>query len=182
MGNAQEDSDSEYVRAIYEASDIVFRRQRSPWLWDDRLFVLTPGGFKWRNILSTLHGFTNKVIAEKKQEYKYKKKATSMDDVGLKKRLAFLDLLIEASDDGDVLSDEDIREEVDTFMFEGHDTTATNMSFALYLLATHPDIQARCQREVDTIFGEDTQRPVTSSDISGMKYIELCLKESLRLY
>ena len=81
---------------------------------------------------------------------------------------------------GTVLSDEDIREEVDTFMFEGHDTTATNMSFALYLLATHPDIQARCQREVDTIFGEDTERPVTSSDISNMKYIELCLKESLR--
>ena len=42
---------------------------------------------------------------------------------------------------GTVLSDEDIREEVDTFMFEGHDTTATNMSFALYLLARHTNMQ-----------------------------------------
>ena len=64
----------------------------------------------------------------------------------------------------------------------GHDTTATNMSFSLFLMASHPEIQKRCQDELYTIFGEDTSRPATSQDLANMKYIEMCLKEGLRLY
>ena len=81
--------------------------------------MMTPAGFQWRNILATLHGFTNNVIQERKAEYANTKQGAVQDDVGIKRRLAFLDLLIEASDDGKALNDDDIREEVDTFMFEG---------------------------------------------------------------
>ena len=118
---AQANSGTDYVTALYAASDIIFQRQKSPWLWDDRIFAITPGGFQWRKGLRTLHGYTNKVIAERKEEKRVMndKERKKEDDVGVKKRYAFLDLLLEASDGGKVLSDEDIREEVDTFMFEG---------------------------------------------------------------
>ena len=117
--NAQANSDTDYVRAIYKASDIVFHRQTSPWLWEDWLFALTPAGFRMRKYLKCMHGFTKEVIAERKKEAETVKDDKTEDDVGLKKRLVFLDLLIDASKGGTVLSDEDIREEVDTFMFEG---------------------------------------------------------------
>jgi len=180
---AQANSGTDYVRALYAASDIIFQRQRSPWLWDDRLFSITPAGFDWRKGLKTLHGYTNKVIKERREERSCKNmKDTGDDDLGVKKRYAFLDLLLEASEDGKVLSDEDIREEVDTFMFEGHDTTAANMSFTLYLLATHPEIQRKCWEELDDIFDGDQDREATSDDLARMKYLECCIKESLRLY
>merc|ERR1712241_858235 len=83
--NAQEESDTDYVRAIYEASDIVFQRQRSPWLWDPRLFSLTPTGHKFRSILATLHGFTDKVIQKRKQECLSWSRNKHEDDIGQKK-------------------------------------------------------------------------------------------------
>ncbi|RXG71171.1 hypothetical protein Avbf_06860 [Armadillidium vulgare] len=51
-----------------------------------------------------------------------------------------MDLLLEQDE---VLSDEDIQEEVDTFMFEGHDTTSASLNWTLYLLGRHPKIQRR---------------------------------------
>ena len=41
---AQANSGTDYVTALYAASDIIFQRQKSPWLWDDRIFAITPGG------------------------------------------------------------------------------------------------------------------------------------------
>ena len=68
-------------------------------------------------------------------------KSALLQGIGIKRRLAFLDLLLEASKGGAVLSDRDIREEVDIFMVAGHDTSTHSISFTFWLLATHPEIQ-----------------------------------------
>jgi hypothetical protein len=57
-------------------------------------------------------------------------------------------------EDDNALSDEVIRAEVDTFMFEGHDTTASSISFLMYSLASHPQHQEICREEILQVLGD----------------------------
>ncbi|KAI9560159.1 hypothetical protein GHT06_014170 [Daphnia sinensis] len=188
--NAQSKSDSDYVKAVYNMSHIIQIRQIRPWLRPDWLFNLFPYASEQQKCLSILHGFTDQVIRERKIEHKLLKaqketnaKAGVKEDefVSKKRNLAFLDLLIEASQDGKVLSDLDIREEVDTFMFEGHDTTAAAINWSLFLLGNNPEKQEQVSEELIRVFG-NSDRPVTMADLNELKYLECCVKEALRLY
>lgn len=60
------------------------------------------------------------------------------------KKKSFLDLLLNIlNDTPDQMNDRDIREEVDTFLFEGHDTSSISVTMTLVLLGIYPDIQVR---------------------------------------
>ncbi|CAC5390717.1 unnamed protein product [Mytilus coruscus] len=56
-------------------------------------------------------------------------------------------------EDGNGLSDTEIQDEVDTFMFEGHDSTDSIVSWCLYNLAKHPEYQERCREEIKEKWG-----------------------------
>ncbi|CAH0714227.1 unnamed protein product, partial [Brenthis ino] len=64
---------------------------------------------------------------------------------------------------------------------KGHDTTAVAMTFMVMTLANEPEIQDKIYAEMQQIFG-DSDRSPTSQDLSDMKYLECCIKESMRLY
>ena len=58
-----------------------------------------------------------------------------------RKKKAFLDLLLEVElNDGLRLSNSDIQEEVDTFMFEGHDTTTCSLAWTIFLIGHYPKV------------------------------------------
>nr|XP_018901323.1 PREDICTED: cytochrome P450 4C1-like [Bemisia tabaci]XP_018901324.1 PREDICTED: cytochrome P450 4C1-like [Bemisia tabaci]AFP49818.1 cytochrome P450 [Bemisia tabaci] len=188
--NAQEKTDSDYVRAIYDISELTLKRSFQPWFWPDLVFNMTDYGKRYSECLSVLHGFTTRVIKERKalrssSNGKHIEQTVDEDAelLGKKKRLAFLDLLLEASENsnGSALTDIEIREEVDTFMFEGHDTTTAGICWTLFLLGSHPEYQDKVAEELNNIFQGDN-RLATMKDLNDMKYLERCIKDSLRLF
>ena len=142
--NSQSDSESEYVNAINLANKELHIRQRCPWLWPDFIYTKTTRGKRFSRVLDILHGFTAKIINEKIKERK-EKQAQSIFSGG--KTKAFMDLLLDLYEKGEI-DVEGIREEVDTFMFEGHDTTAAGLSWTLYMLGLYPDVQKKLHKEL----------------------------------
>ncbi|XP_037071103.1 cytochrome P450 4c3-like [Pollicipes pollicipes] len=137
---AQQGARSDYVRAVYRMGEISFFRFLKPWLRSDFLFRRTSLYQSQQECLKLLHGFTDSVIQSRREELSKSKDASETPQTSPqgRKRLALLDLLLASTIDGQPLSDADIREEVDTFMFEGHDTTSAGANWTLYNLGRHP--------------------------------------------
>ncbi|XP_041962756.1 cytochrome P450 4V2 isoform X2 [Alosa sapidissima] len=178
---AQSNYDSEYVRCVYRMSDIITRRQRMPWFWPDFMYNVFGEGKEHDKSLRVLHSFTESVINERAEYITYIE-SDSESDQGRRKRRAFLDMLLKTTDEeGNKLTHRDIQEEVDTFMFEGHDTTAAAMNWAVHLLGSHPDVQRKVQQELQEVFGE-SDRPINADDLKKLRYLECVIKEALRLF
>ena len=91
-----------------------------------------------------------------------------------------LSLLVGARDeDGAGMSDTQIRDEAMTLFLAGHETTALVLTYALYLLAQHPDRQARVAEEVGRVLGG---RRATFEDLPALAETELVVLETMRLY
>src|SRR5262249_51996494 len=72
-----------------------------------------------------------------------------------------------------------IRDEAATLFIAGHDTTSASLAWFWYLVARHPDVERRLLREVDEVLGD---RPATYEDQRRLRFLEMTVKESMRLY
>lgn len=179
--NAQGQPESEYVNAVKEMSMIIFRRFFSilkVFYWT---FPLTSLYREQKRVLKVIHGFSDQVIRLRRAQLM---NAVKNDDES-EKKMCFLDILLNATIDGRPLSNADIREEVDTFMFEGHDTTTSGIAFTLYHLSRDAAIQQRVYEEIIATLGatqsEDKQSHFDYRILQELKYLEMVIKESLRM-
>jgi cytochrome P450 len=88
-------------------------------------------------------------------------------------------LLTARDDDGNSMSDQQLRDEVITLLLAGHETTALNLSWTWYLLAQHPEVEQKLHTELDSVLGG---RPPRASDLAKLQYTDRIIRETLRLY
>ena len=92
-----------------------------------------------------------------------------------------LSLLLDAEDeDGSGLSDQELRDQVMTLLFAGHDTATSTVTFLFYELARNSEEIAPLAAERDAVAGD---RPPTAEElVSGMPRLDMALDETLRMY
>lgn len=152
--------------AVRVLSEAFTREAGKPWRWP--LWTPLPSVRRKRQAIATLHGLIEGVIRRRRAE------PTEAGDL--------LSLLLRAVDDegdGRGLDDLEVRNEAVTMFNAGHDTTAAALSWAGYLLATHPEVQEALAAEVREVLGD---RPPELADLPRLTGIDRAVKETLRLY
>jgi cytochrome P450 len=135
------------------------------------LRVPTPHNRRVRAALCTLDGAVYRIIEERRR------RGGGGEDL--------LALLMEARDEetGRGMSDKQLRDEVITLFLAGHETTATALAWAFYLLAKHPEAERRLRAELDEVLGSNgARRAPTIADLPRLPYARMVVDETMRLY
>jgi len=119
-----------------------------------------------RRALQELDSTIYRVIAERRA-------GTRRDDL--------LDMLLEARDEetGAALDDRELRDEVATLFVAGYETTSLALTWTWYLLALHPQAEARLHQELSTVLAG---RPARLEDLDRLSYTRMVFEEAMRLF
>ncbi|XP_071057010.1 cytochrome P450 4d10-like [Onthophagus taurus] len=121
-----------------------------------------------RNTLKIFHKIVKELIEKKRKEFN--------SGVKIERRPIYIDILFSTN-----CTDEFIEDQVTVGIGVAVDTTTVTLSFMLYHLAKFPEIQQKAFEEVHSILGEDIHQTITNQQIMQMKYLDLVIKESMRL-
>ncbi|GJQ68409.1 hypothetical protein Trydic_g2, partial [Trypoxylus dichotomus] len=136
--NTQQGEHPQYIKDVHEASAIVVRRLFSVLQRFPLTYRLTKDYKTDQELLQRSRQLPQKIISERRRlKSSSVANGTSSDD----KIVSLLDILLEAKIDGRALTDVEIMAEVQTFLFAGHDTSATTIAFCLYCLSKNADAQ-----------------------------------------
>ncbi|MFO0956650.1 MAG: cytochrome P450 [Isosphaeraceae bacterium] len=130
-------------------------------------FLPTPSNRRHQKALASLEAILFRIIADRR--------AGGID------RGDLLSMLLQAQDDDDGtgMTDRQLRDEAMTLFLAGHETTANTLAWALFLLADHPEVEAKLHEEIDRVLDG---RPPTFADLPQLAYTDRVITETLRIY
>ena len=142
----------------------MFSLQEST-MWPLHNYLPTPSGLRFRRLTRQLSQYIYGIISRRR----------GSEDSG-----DLLSMLLQAQDeDGSRMSDVQLRDEVMTLFLAGHETTALSLSWTLYLLSEHPEIESKLTNQLESVLGAGDP---SVSDLPNLRFTEAVVKESLRLY
>ncbi|KAF8804608.1 cytochrome P450 [Phlegmacium glaucopus] len=161
-----------FAKAFSEAQLVTLDRARFGLLWP--LFEFWHD--KMEKPMRIVHELIDPIVADavaKRKVSDSKKESGDDDKIGHEKTL--LEDLASSTDDPILL-----RDEIMSLLVAGRDTTASTLTFVVYMLAEHPDVLRKLREEILTKVGSN-RRP-TYEDMKDMKYLRAVINETLRLY
>lgn len=127
----------------------------------------TPANKRYHKALHNLDKVIYRIIAERRKA----QSADTKDDL--------LSLLLNTKSEV-VTTDNQLRDEIVTLLMAGYETTANLLTWVWYLLATHPEVESKLTEELERVLPDG--RTPTVADLHELKYTELIVRETLRLY
>ncbi|KIM37776.1 hypothetical protein M413DRAFT_448289 [Hebeloma cylindrosporum] len=166
---AKGDAANAFAHAFLEAQEVISVRERYGWVWP-LAEIFKDKSYEPMKIVNSYIEPIVKEALEKKRNLPIREKGKEPSDGE-----TLLDSLVRVTDDPVVLKDETLN-----IMIAGRDTTASTLTFIIYMLATVPNIMNRLREEILSKVG-NSRRP-DYDDIRDMKYLRAVINETLRLY
>ncbi|KAL1420229.1 hypothetical protein MTO96_024451 [Rhipicephalus appendiculatus] len=167
-------------------TQLVSTRIFQPWLWMDQIYRLTPDGrLFWKN-LRKIEDIVYGVMNTRKDELTKLSDQTAdsnpLPKIADASGSLFLDsLLQEHMKAPSTYTLDGVRKDADFMMFAGSDSSTCAISWCIYFLGLHPEIQRKVQEELDAVLGDREDMECTQEDLKRLQYMECCVKETLRL-
>jgi cytochrome P450 len=125
----------------------------------------------------TLDSIVYGLISERRKEMKAGKDIAAND---------LLSRLIQVQDeDGSIMSDKQLRDEIITILIAGHETTSNALTWTYYLLSQNPQAERKVFEEIDSVFignGQKQHLKPSVADLPKLKYVEKVFREAMRIY
>ncbi|XP_017956928.1 probable cytochrome P450 312a1 [Drosophila navojoa] len=186
--NSQSGEKSEYLDAVREIFHVFDTRLKNLLYRYPLIYYFTPLAARERQLLKILHGFTKGIVTKRLAQLASdlangNNEATSDAESRQQQTRSLLDnLLLARGADGQPLKEREIREEVDTIIFGGFDLTAAMLKFFMYNMTLHVEYQQQCREEIWRVCGRDAATAITIEQMRELVYLEMCIKETLRMY